>query len=78
MAVIKELDRRGTLKNALAGRDEQGLSRLLNFLLGYATPTYTYRICLIINLKKDHKPFYSFSPQEFDRQQVYTCLGNSS
>lgn len=35
VAVIKELDRRGTLNNALAGRDEQGLSQLLNFLIGY-------------------------------------------
>ncbi|KAJ7993907.1 hypothetical protein DPEC_G00259560 [Dallia pectoralis] len=34
VAVIKELDRRGTLKNALAGRDEQNLSQLLNFLIG--------------------------------------------
>ncbi|XP_068166204.1 U3 small nucleolar RNA-associated protein 15 homolog [Antennarius striatus] len=34
VAVIKELNRRGTLKNALAGRDEQALSRLLNFLIG--------------------------------------------
>ncbi|KAF7659152.1 hypothetical protein LDENG_00002330 [Lucifuga dentata] len=34
VAVIKELDRRGTLKNALAGRDEQSLSQLLNFLIG--------------------------------------------
>ncbi|RVE67937.1 hypothetical protein OJAV_G00086770 [Oryzias javanicus] len=34
VAVIKELDRRGTLKNALAGRDEQELSRLLSFLIG--------------------------------------------
>lgn len=34
VAVMKELDRRGTLKNALAGRDEQGLSQLLNFLIG--------------------------------------------
>lgn len=34
VAVIKELDRRGTLKNALAGRDEQQLSQLLNFLIG--------------------------------------------
>ncbi|XP_061585477.1 U3 small nucleolar RNA-associated protein 15 homolog [Cololabis saira] len=34
VAVIKELDRRGTLKNALAGRDEQQLSRLLHFLIG--------------------------------------------
>uniref|UniRef100_A0A8C5GXV6 U3 small nucleolar RNA-associated protein 15 homolog n=1 Tax=Gouania willdenowi TaxID=441366 RepID=A0A8C5GXV6_GOUWI len=34
VAVIKELNRRGTLKNALAGRDEQELSRILNFLIG--------------------------------------------
>lgn len=34
VAVIKELDRRGKLKNALAGRDEQSLSRLLSFLIG--------------------------------------------
>uniref|UniRef100_G3NKA3 U3 small nucleolar RNA-associated protein 15 homolog n=1 Tax=Gasterosteus aculeatus aculeatus TaxID=481459 RepID=G3NKA3_GASAC len=34
VAVMKELDRRGTLKNALAGRDEQGLCSLLHFLLG--------------------------------------------
>ncbi|XP_077417025.1 U3 small nucleolar RNA-associated protein 15 homolog [Vanacampus margaritifer] len=34
VAVIKELDRRGTLKNALAGRDEQQVSQLLNFLIG--------------------------------------------
>lgn len=34
VAVVKELDRRGKLKNALAGRDEQGLSQLLHFLIG--------------------------------------------
>ncbi|KAM9393040.1 U3 small nucleolar RNA-associated protein 15 homolog isoform 1-T2 [Pholidichthys leucotaenia] len=34
VAVIKELDRRGTLKNALAGRDERWLSHFLNFLIG--------------------------------------------
>ncbi|XP_041855543.1 U3 small nucleolar RNA-associated protein 15 homolog [Melanotaenia boesemani] len=34
VAVMKELDRRGTLKNALAGRDESGLSQLLHFLIG--------------------------------------------
>ncbi|XP_077456772.1 U3 small nucleolar RNA-associated protein 15 homolog [Stigmatopora argus] len=34
VAVIKELDRRGTLKNALAGRDEKEVSYLLNFLIG--------------------------------------------
>ncbi|XP_072289471.1 U3 small nucleolar RNA-associated protein 15 homolog [Eucyclogobius newberryi] len=35
VAVIKELDRRGKLQNALAGRDEQGLSHLLSFLIGH-------------------------------------------
>lgn len=39
VAVIKELDRRGKLKNALAGRDEQGLSRLLSFLIGHLVDT---------------------------------------
>lgn len=39
VAVIKELDRRGTLKNALAGRDEQQLSQLLNFLIRWETKT---------------------------------------
>ncbi|XP_037536847.1 U3 small nucleolar RNA-associated protein 15 homolog [Nematolebias whitei] len=34
VAVIKELERRGTLKNALAGRDEEQLSRILRFLIG--------------------------------------------
>ncbi|XP_061754197.1 U3 small nucleolar RNA-associated protein 15 homolog [Nerophis ophidion] len=34
VAVMKELDRRGTLKNALAGRDEQEVSLLLSFLIG--------------------------------------------
>lgn len=37
VAVIKELDRRGTLKNALAGRDEEGLLRLLTFVIGNLT-----------------------------------------
>ncbi|KAJ3603749.1 hypothetical protein NHX12_028490 [Muraenolepis orangiensis] len=33
VAVIKELDRRGTLKNALAGRDEKELNQLLSFVV---------------------------------------------
>ncbi|CAL8249154.1 unnamed protein product [Merluccius merluccius] len=33
MAVIKELERRGTLKNALAGRDERELCQLLSFVI---------------------------------------------
>ncbi|XP_023678962.1 U3 small nucleolar RNA-associated protein 15 homolog [Paramormyrops kingsleyae] len=34
VAVMQELNRRGTLKNALAGRDERSLSTLLSFLIG--------------------------------------------
>lgn len=34
VAVMKELDRRGRLRNALAGRDEHQLSQILNFLIG--------------------------------------------
>ncbi|XP_061674200.1 U3 small nucleolar RNA-associated protein 15 homolog [Syngnathoides biaculeatus] len=34
VAVMKEMDRRGTLKNALAGRDEQEVSQLLHFVIG--------------------------------------------
>ncbi|XP_026549263.1 U3 small nucleolar RNA-associated protein 15 homolog, partial [Notechis scutatus] len=33
VAVMQELNRRGTLKNALAGRDEKQLSVLLSFLI---------------------------------------------
>ncbi|KTF92702.1 hypothetical protein cypCar_00007969 [Cyprinus carpio] len=33
VAVIIELNRRGTLKNALAGRNEESLTKILNFLL---------------------------------------------
>ncbi|XP_069483597.1 U3 small nucleolar RNA-associated protein 15 homolog [Ambystoma mexicanum] len=36
VAVMQELNRRGTLKNALAGRDEKQLSLLLGFLLRHA------------------------------------------
>lgn len=35
VAVIIELNRRGTLKNALAGRNEVSLNKILNFLLKY-------------------------------------------
>lgn len=65
MAVIKELDRRGTLKNALAGRDEQGLSRLLNFLIGYDGPIHMQNMPhLIKTFLKIHKPFFlSFLPR---------------
>lgn len=36
VAIMQELNRRGTLKNALAGRDEKQLSLLLGFLLRHA------------------------------------------
>lgn len=32
---MKELNRRGVLANALAGRDEKEISRVLNFLIRY-------------------------------------------
>lgn len=66
MAVIKELDRRGTLKNALAGRDEQGLSRLLNFLIGYDGHIHMQNMSHLIQtfFKKIHKPLLlSFFPR---------------
>lgn len=37
VAVMQELNRRGTLENALAGRDERQLSRLLSFLIRHVT-----------------------------------------
>ncbi|XDV29159.1 hypothetical protein PO909_032312 [Leuciscus waleckii] len=37
VVVMMELNRRGTLKNALAGRDEASLARILDFLLKYIT-----------------------------------------
>lgn len=60
MAVIKELDRRGTLKNALAGRDEQGLSRLLNFLIGYGSTIHVQNMFNSKLEKEVHKPFIPF------------------
>lgn len=67
MAVIKELDRRGTLKNALAGRDEEGLSRLLTFVIGYATPIRVQNMFNSKLLKKiSPQTFYSSPSQEFD------------
>lgn len=37
VAVIMELNRRGTLKNALAGRNEESLTKILSFLLKSVT-----------------------------------------
>ncbi|XP_003216306.1 U3 small nucleolar RNA-associated protein 15 homolog [Anolis carolinensis] len=37
VAVIQDLNRRGTLKNALAGRDEEQLRVLLSFLISHVT-----------------------------------------
>lgn len=35
VSIIKELTRRGVLANALAGRDEKEVTRVLNFLIRY-------------------------------------------
>lgn len=42
VAVIIELNRRGTLKNALAGRNEESLTKILNFLLKWVTLSHIF------------------------------------
>lgn len=37
VSIIKELNRRGVLANALAGRDEKEITRVLNFLIRYVS-----------------------------------------
>lgn len=48
IAVMTELNRRGTLKNALAGRDEQSLTTVLNFLLKYITDSRFSHLLLTV------------------------------
>ncbi|MCI4379567.1 hypothetical protein PGIGA_G00229640 [Pangasianodon gigas] len=48
VAVMIELNRRGTLRNALAGRDEQSLTTLLNFLLKNVTDSRFSNILLMV------------------------------
>ncbi|XP_062860577.1 U3 small nucleolar RNA-associated protein 15 homolog [Trichomycterus rosablanca] len=48
VAVMIELNRRGTLRNALAGRDEQSLTLLLNFLLKNVTDTRFSSLLLMV------------------------------
>ncbi|XP_017320973.2 U3 small nucleolar RNA-associated protein 15 homolog [Ictalurus punctatus] len=48
VAVMVELNRRGTLRNALAGRDEQSLIKLLNFLLKYVTDSRFSNVLLMV------------------------------
>ncbi|GAA6079152.1 U3 small nucleolar RNA-associated protein 15 homolog [Tachysurus ichikawai] len=43
-----ELNRRGTLRNALAGRDEQSLTTLLNFLLKNVTDSRFSHVLLMV------------------------------
>uniref|UniRef100_A0A8C1FX37 U3 small nucleolar RNA-associated protein 15 homolog n=1 Tax=Cyprinus carpio TaxID=7962 RepID=A0A8C1FX37_CYPCA len=57
VAVIIELNRRGTLKNALAGRNEESLTKILNFLLKhifdprFSRPLFcTCEMCLCVDL----------------------------
>ncbi|XP_049618123.1 U3 small nucleolar RNA-associated protein 15 homolog [Syngnathus scovelli] len=48
VAVMKELDLRGTLKNALAGRDERDVNRLLTFLIGHMLDTRFSPILVVV------------------------------
>ncbi|KAK2848448.1 hypothetical protein Q7C36_010130 [Tachysurus vachellii] len=48
VAVMIELNRRGTLRNALAGRDEQSLTTLLNFLLKNVTDSRFSHVLLMV------------------------------
>ncbi|XP_030645877.1 U3 small nucleolar RNA-associated protein 15 homolog [Chanos chanos] len=47
VAVMMELNRRGTLRNALAGRDEESLTRILNFLLKHMLDPRFSRLLLM-------------------------------
>ncbi|KAG7278291.1 hypothetical protein CRUP_036368 [Coryphaenoides rupestris] len=54
MAVIKELDRRGTLRNALAGRDEKELSQLLGFVIrNLVDPRFTAILTTVAEMLLD-------------------------
>lgn len=46
VSIIKELSRRGVLANALAGRDEKEISRVLNFLIRYVLCLWNTYICI--------------------------------
>ncbi|XP_076848975.1 U3 small nucleolar RNA-associated protein 15 homolog [Brachyhypopomus gauderio] len=48
IAVMMELNRRGTLRNALAGRDEQNLTTLLHFLLKHVTDSRFSGLLLMV------------------------------
>ncbi|KAG9272989.1 U3 small nucleolar RNA-associated protein 15 homolog [Astyanax mexicanus] len=72
VAVMIELNRRGTLKNALSGRDEQSLTMLLNFLIKHVTDPRFSRILLmvsdmIIDLYHDVAPQSSIVERLFQR-----------
>lgn len=69
VAVMKELDRRGALKNALAGREEQKLCQLLSFLTAYLldprfSPVLVMATEMILDL---YQPVFGQSPV-LDRQ----------
>lgn len=54
VAVIMELSRRGTLKNALAGRDEESLAKILNFLLKHITdPRFSRQLVVVGDMLLD-------------------------
>ncbi|XP_028925248.1 U3 small nucleolar RNA-associated protein 15 homolog [Ornithorhynchus anatinus] len=54
VAIIQELNRRGTLANALAGRDEQQLNKVLHFLLKHIIePRFTPALLNVAELVVD-------------------------
>ncbi|XP_057204106.1 U3 small nucleolar RNA-associated protein 15 homolog [Triplophysa rosa] len=54
VAVIMELSRRGTLKNALAGRDEESLTKIINFLLKHITdPRFSRQLLAVGDMLLD-------------------------
>lgn len=64
VAVIMELNRRGTLRNALAGRNEESLTNLLHFLLKHITdPRFSRPLLTVGDIVLDL--YHQVIPQSF-------------
>uniref|UniRef100_A0AAY4BTZ5 U3 small nucleolar RNA-associated protein 15 homolog n=1 Tax=Denticeps clupeoides TaxID=299321 RepID=A0AAY4BTZ5_9TELE len=78
VAVLIELERRGTLRNAVAGREEESITPLLNFLLRFITDPRFSRILLsVAHVVVDvYQQVVSQSPvMERLLQRLLECLG---
>nr|AAQ97804.1 unknown [Danio rerio] len=81
VAVIMELNRRGTLKNALAGRDEVSLTKILNFLLKHITdPRFSRPLLTVGDIVLDlYQQVIPQSPVvERLLQRLYEILGREA